>query len=108
HHHDHPGHHEHDHSGHEHDHGGHEKHHHEHGRNFADIKTLIQSSALSAWVKEKSIAVFHRIAVAEGKVHGHPPEKVHFHEVGALDSIIDIVGSCIALEMLGKPRVLAA
>jgi uncharacterized protein (TIGR00299 family) protein len=112
HHHDHGGHDhpDHDHSGHGHDHSGHDHsgHEHDHGRNFADIQKLIQTSALSAWVKEKSIAVFHRIAVAEGKVHGHPPEDVHFHEVGALDSIIDIVGSCIALELLGKPRVLAA
>ena len=98
-------HHHHDHSGHAHDHSGHD---HGHGRNFADIKKLIQSSALSDWVKEKSTAVFHRIALAEGKVHGHPPEEVHFHEVGALDSIIDIVGSCVALEMLGKPHVVAA
>ncbi|PYK65504.1 MAG: TIGR00299 family protein [Verrucomicrobia bacterium] len=56
----------------------------------------------------KSIAVFHRIAVAEGKIHGLPPEQVHFHEVGAVDSIMDIVGACVALELLGKPRVLAA
>jgi len=62
---------------------------------------------LSDWVKEKSIAVFHRIAVAEGKIHGHPPEEVHFHEVGAIDSIVDIVGGCICLEQLGRPRVLA-
>ena len=59
-------------------------------------------------MKEKSVAVFHRIAVAEGKIHGMPPEDVHFHEVGAVDSIVDIVGACVALEMLGKPRVLAA
>jgi uncharacterized protein (TIGR00299 family) protein len=63
---------------------------------------------LSGWVKEKSIAVFLRIAEAEGKVHGLPPEQVHFHEVGAVDSIVDIVGGCIALEMLGKPQVLSA
>jgi hypothetical protein len=110
HHHDHSGY-EHDHSGHGHDHSGHgheDDHHHGHGRNFAGIKALIEASALSKWVKGKSIAVFHRIAAAEGKVHGHPPEEVHFHEVGALDSIIDIVGSCIALELLGRPRVLAA
>ena len=81
---------------------------HEHGRNFTDIRALIQKSTLSKWVKEKSIAVFHRVAVAEGKIHGHPPEEVHFHEVGAVDSIVDIVGACVALEMLGKPRVLAA
>jgi uncharacterized protein (TIGR00299 family) protein len=59
-------------------------------------------------VKQKSVAVFQRIAVAEGKVHGLPPEKVHFHEVGAVDSIVDIVGAGIALELLGKPRVLAS
>jgi uncharacterized protein (TIGR00299 family) protein len=72
-----------------------------------EIKKLIGRSKLSAWVKKKSVAVFQRIAEAEGKIHGLPPEKVHFHEVGAVDSIVDIVGACIALEMLGKPRVLA-
>ncbi|MEC9081907.1 MAG: LarC family nickel insertion protein, partial [Verrucomicrobiota bacterium] len=81
---------------------------HTHERTFADIRSLIQVSALSEWVKAKSIAVFRRVAVAEGKVHGMPPEEVHFHEVGAVDSIIDIVGGCIALELLGKPCVLAA
>ena len=96
--------HEHEDHGHEHEHGEHE---HEHSRNFAQIKELIRASALSDWVKQKSVAVFHRIAVAEGKIHGLPPEQVHFHEVGAVDSIVDIVGGCIALEMLGKPRVLA-
>ena len=79
-----------------------------HERSFADIKALITDSSLSGWVKEKSIAVFCRVAVAEGKVHGMPPEEVHFHEVGAVDSIVDIIGGCIALEQLGKPRVLAA
>jgi len=95
---------------HEHHHAGSETgapHEHEHGRTFADISKLIQASKLSKWVKEKSIAVFHRVAVAEGKIHGHPPEHVHFHEVGAVDSIVDIVGACVALEMLGQPRVLA-
>ena len=82
--------------------------HHDHSRNFAEIKQLISRSKLSPWVKKKSIAVFQRIAEAEGKIHGFPPERVHFHEVGATDSIVDIVGACIALEMLGKPRVLAS
>ncbi|MEE2947674.1 MAG: nickel pincer cofactor biosynthesis protein LarC [Verrucomicrobiota bacterium] len=81
---------------------------HSHERTFADIRSLIHASAFSKWVKEKSIAVFKRVAEAEGKVHGMPPEEVHFHEVGAVDSIIDIVGGCIALELLGKPRVHAA
>jgi uncharacterized protein (TIGR00299 family) protein len=81
---------------------------HEHSRNFAAIKQLIAKGTLSDWVKESSVAVFHRIAVAEGKIHGLPPDRVHFHEVGAVDSIVDIVGACVALEMLGKPRVLAS
>ena len=59
-------------------------------------------------MKNKSIAVFQRIADAEGKIHGKPASEVHFHEVGAVDSIVDIVGGCIALEMLGKPRVIAS
>ncbi|HWF18438.1 MAG TPA: nickel insertion protein, partial [Verrucomicrobiae bacterium] len=75
---------------HSHEHEHEDEHHHVHGRNFADIKQLIQKSALSNWVKEKSINVFHRIAVAEGKIHGKPAEQVHFHEVGAVDSIVDI------------------
>jgi len=95
--------HEHGHS-HSHDAGGGSPH----ERTFADIRAIIDASALSDWVKEKSVAVFRRVAVAEGKVHGMPPEEVHFHEVGAVDSIVDIVGGCIALELLGKPRVLAA
>jgi hypothetical protein len=82
--------------------------HHDENRTFAEIKKLIGRSQLSAWVKKKSVAVFQRIAEAEGKIHGLPPEKVHFHEVGAVDSIVDIVGACIALELLDKPRVLAA
>ena len=81
---------------------------HSHERNFADIKKIIHDSPLSDWVKEKSVAVFRRVAEAEGKVHGMSPDEVHFHEVGAVDSIIDIIGACIALERLGKPRVLAA
>ena len=113
--HQHDHHHEHGHAQHHHDNHEHE-HSHAHGddghhdeqRTFTQIKKLIAGSKLSPWVKKKSVAVFHRIAQAEGKIHGLPPEKVHFHEVGAVDSIVDIVGACLALEMLGKPRVLAA
>jgi uncharacterized protein (TIGR00299 family) protein len=88
---------------HEHSHGSDDGH--GHSRNFAQISEMIHASALSDWVKEKSVAVFQRIANAEGKIHGVPPFEVQFHEVGAVDSIIDIVGGCIALELLGKPRV---
>ncbi len=83
-------------------------HAHEHGRDFTQIRQLIIASQLSDWVKAKSVAVFQRLAVAEGKIHGLPPEQVSFHEVGAVDSIVDIVGACIALEMLGQPRILAS
>ena len=86
----------------------HHDHHHAEQRNFAEIKQLISRSRLSAWVKRKSIAVFQRIADAEGKIHGLPLVEVHFHEVGAVDSIVDIVGAAIALELLGKPRVFAS
>jgi uncharacterized protein (TIGR00299 family) protein len=121
-HHDHDHDHDHEHSHHDHDHD--HDHHHDHGHShsrehatrntehahntFTEIKQLISKSSLSDWVKKKSIAIFQRIADAEGKIHGKPPEQVHFHEVGAVDSIVDIVGACIALEMLGKPRVLSA
>jgi len=84
------------------------RHHHKDSRNFTEIKQLISGSRLSPWVKKKSVAVFQRIAEAEGQIHGLPPQHVHFHEVGATDSIVDIVGACIGLEMLGKPRVLAS
>jgi len=77
-------------------------------RDFREIEALIAASPLSNWVKETSVAVFRRIAAAEGKIHGRAPEEVHFHEVGALDSIIDILGACLALEMLGQPRLLAS
>jgi uncharacterized protein (TIGR00299 family) protein len=81
---------------------------HPHGPKYSVIKGLIARSRLSGWVKEKALAVFERVAVAEGKIHGVPPGEVHFHEVGAVDSIVDIVGACVALEILGSPRVLAA
>ena len=98
--HEHPGDHTHGH-GHAHDHA----HEHEEHRDFTAIRTLINASPLNAWVKERAIAVFARIAEAEGKIHGLPPEEVHFHEVGAVDSIVDIVGGCLALDLLGRPRV---
>ncbi len=70
------------------------------GRNYRAIRELINRSELSAFVKEKSIAVFQRLATVEGKIHGVPADDVHFHEVGALDSIVDIVLTCVGLETL--------
>ncbi|MGN6387833.1 MAG: nickel insertion protein, partial [Verrucomicrobiota bacterium] len=81
------GHHEHHHDhGHSHAEEHAHEHSHTHGRNFSEIRGLIQSSSLSPWVKEKAVNVFERIARAEGKIHGQPLEQVHFHEVGAVDS----------------------
>lgn len=101
--HDHP--HPHGHShGPEHD---HDEPHAEH-RTAADIRALILGSELRPWVKERAVAVFARLAAAEAKIHGLPADEVHFHEVGAVDSIVDIVGGCIALDLLGRPRVLSS
>jgi uncharacterized protein (TIGR00299 family) protein len=69
-------------------------------RTFSDIKNIITNSALSGRVKERSIRVFESLAAEEGKIHACAPEKVHFHEVGAVDSIVDIVGAVFALEYL--------
>jgi pyridinium-3,5-bisthiocarboxylic acid mononucleotide nickel chelatase len=82
---------------------------HAHGphRAFREIRQLIEASPYSKWVKDRAVSVFARIARAEGKVHGKPVDEVHFHEVGALDSILDIIGGCLALEMLGQPVVAA-
>jgi hypothetical protein len=70
-------------------------------RHLPEIERIIRESELSDGVKERSIAIFNRLAVAEANVHGVGLEKVHFHEVGALDAIIDIVGACIGFEKLG-------
>src|SRR6266436_6017355 len=89
-------HHPHEHAHHEHahehhQHSSHREHDHEHGRTFSEIKQLILTAGFSDWVKQKSVAVFQRIAIAEGQIHGVPAEQVHFHEVGAVDSIVDTV-----------------
>src|SRR5690606_37840542 len=70
-------------------------------RHLPEIERIINESDLSDAVKERSIAIFRRLAEAEASVHGIELSKVHFHEVGALDAIIDIVGACIGFEMLG-------
>lgn len=99
-------HHEHDHHGHHHhEHGAHAGHEHKHGRNHAQIRALIEQSDLTPFVKKHALSIFQRIAIAEGKVHGVPPEEVGFHEVGALDSIVDIICTCVGLEQLGIEKV---
>ena len=83
----------------------HEHHHHAHGRSHGQIRALIEASELSPFVKKHALGIFQRIAVAEGKIHGMPSADVTFHEVGALDSIADIVCACVGLEALGVEKV---
>ena len=76
------------------------EHHHVH-RNLIDIENIINAGKLSDDIKQRSIRVFRSIAEVEGSIHNHTPEKVHFHEVGAVDSIIDIVGAVFGVDYLG-------
>jgi uncharacterized protein (TIGR00299 family) protein len=99
--------HDHDHH-HDHAHGhAHQAGHHAH-RSLAEISRLIDQSALSGRGKARAKALFQQLGAAEAAIHGTTPEKVHLHEVGALDSIIDIVGAVYALESLGVDRVVAS
>lgn len=113
--HDHDPEHSHDHD-HEHEHGHHHghqaKHHHRHehthGRTYADIRQLIEAASLPESIRKLALAVFLEIGQAEAAVHGVPLDQVHFHEVGAIDSIVDIVGAAIALDYLKIDQVLAS
>lgn len=78
--------------------------HHVH-RTLKDIRELLEKSTLSMAVKQQALAIFTEIAQAEGKVHGKTPAEVTFHEVGAVDSIVDIVGAAICLDYLEVERV---
>ena len=77
-------------------------------RHLSDILAIIDGGALSASVKERARSVFRRLAEAEAHVHGTSIEEVHFHEVGAVDAIVDVVGVAIALDYLGVDRVYAS
>ncbi|QBG47161.1 nickel pincer cofactor biosynthesis protein LarC [Verrucomicrobia bacterium S94] len=87
---------------HHHDHAHHDHH---HGRHLSTIKKLIEASALPDFVKFQALDVFQRIGEAEAAIHGVDIEKIHFHEVGAMDSIVDIVGCCLARYKLGVDEV---
>ena len=73
-----------------------------HGRHLSDIAALLEQSTLPEAVRRNALAVFTRLADAEAKIHGTTREEIHFHEVGAVDAIVDITGSCLLLEMLGR------
>lgn len=106
--HDHDHEHSHDHRGHEHlhSHPAVKEHNHDHDnshehRSLSAITKLIESSKLASPVKDLALRIFHRLGVAESKVHGVPVDAIHFHEVGAIDAIVDIVGFAIAYVELG-------
>lgn len=91
---------------HEHEHSDHHEHSHHHShRSYQDIVKLIDGSQLSQEVKETSLSIFRKIGEAEGLIHGISLEKVHFHEVGAVDSIIDIVGASILINKLEIQKI---
>lgn len=95
---------------HGHGHGHHHAHAHEHEhahRHWADIRRLIEGAAIGDGVKRRAIAIFERIARVEAKLHGAALEEVAFHEVGAIDSIVDVVGVAAALEWIAPSRVTA-
>jgi uncharacterized protein (TIGR00299 family) protein len=105
HHHDHS--HEHHHShddGHSHN-NGHSHEHHHHGRSMGEIRELIQSSGLSEPVKTQALAVFWKIAEVEAAMHHSTPDEIHFHEIGGVDSILDIVGIAWCLEYLQVEKI---
>lgn len=101
--------------GHDHDHGHGHGHHHQgpapvawpdqHHRTWRDIRDLLTAADLPDRARQRAMETFALLAQAEGRVHGHPPDEVHFHEVGAIDSIVDITAACLALELLDVDRI---
>lgn len=79
-----------------------------HARSFNDIKSLIEKSDLPKIVKSNSIAIFRRIGKVEAKVHGTTINRIHFHEVGSIDSIIDIVGGSLAMDLLDADLIISS
>ncbi len=104
HHHPHPAHHGDDHGRHGHGHG-HDDHHHAHHTTAADIVAMIDQLDATERAKNRARAIVTKLAAAEARVHGVPAEKVHFHEVGALDSIVDMLGAAVGLELLGVDSI---
>ncbi len=77
-------------------------------RHLRHVREILTGGALPAPVVERALAVFTRLAEAEGRVHGEPPEQVHFHEVGAADAIVDIAGACLGFHRLGVEAIYAS
>ena len=100
--------HDHDHHGHDHEHHHDHEHGHHHHTSLQDIAAIIDGLDVSGRVKADAKAVYALIAGAESRVHGHPVEKVHFHEVGAMDAVADVVGVCLLMEQIGAESVCAS
>ncbi len=77
-------------------------------RTYANIRALIEKSGLNDRVKERSLAIFRTLAEAEGKIHSRNVDQVHFHEIGAVDSIVDVVGCSVGLDYLGVERIFSS
>jgi uncharacterized protein (TIGR00299 family) protein len=77
-------------------------------RHLSDIRSIVEPSSLDPWVKEKALKAFQLLAEAEAESHGIGIDDVHFHEVGAVDAIIDVVGSCLGLHLLGVEAVFSS
>ena len=77
-------------------------------RNFSEIRRLIEDSPLQDTVKSTGVRIFEKLAKAEGHIHSCSPEEVHFHEVGGIDAIVDIVGTALCLDYLGIKKILAS
>ena len=86
----------------------HKHDHQHHGRSLSDIEKMINNSSLSNKIKKKSKDIFNNLARAEAKIHGTEIEEIHFHEVGAVDAIVDIVGAVIGIELLGIDNIYAS
>ena len=99
--------HHHGHGGHDHD-AEHVYHHEHHHYGMEDIRSIINELPVSASVKENALAIYTRIASAESKVHGQPVSEIHFHEVGAMDAVADVVGNCFLLEAIGAERIVSS
>lgn len=113
--HEHEHHHDHDHDEHDHDHDHEHDHEHDHGhthehvhRGLSDVTAVIEQSGLEPEVKETAKKIFRTLAEAEAKMHGTTVDEVHFHEVGAIDAIVDVCGAAILLHQLKPDRIVCS
>ncbi len=84
------------------------QHHRDHGRSYLEVERILERATLDTAVRDRALAIFGALGHAEAKVHGIPLEQVHFHEVGAVDAIVDVAGAAIGLARLGIDRVTAS